>query len=541
MIHGLFKNTPPMKHPLLPHAPADRFAWASLAVGGVVLVYSLAQYWGANAGYSDRFLILIGAGYAAYLLAPYWNTLPLRPRPVVGIPLMFIGIGAFAIGCFLLMQIGPRPLLLWWLATSLITTAIGFILSRLGMSRLRAALFPLLFPLFALPIPLRVLLPLQDHLQVITTSLSFTSLSALGFTVQREEFVLALPGGKLRVEEACSGVRSITALTAIAAFVAFWQGFGPIRGGLLFLVSIPVVAAVNIVRVVLSGLIQESIGSEYIRDDWHEALGFFMIFVGLGLILVLAKILGPRSTHAEVAVSAPSPVLGARTRGWVLTGLLGFGILLTGAGFYLGQTVEEQAAVTAPLDNISQTLPGWTGKTLPIPPVVTELLAPDVAIQRQYTNNVGQDVYVWAFYWGAGSVIKGYHHPDVCWGNKGFQATSQWIEPVALESKGTVPVTAREFHQGRERQIVFYWTQEGRRIWTDDDERVATREMLASSWHGHKWVGDLLGVKTDKVGARLQVVVIVPAVGTTARKDATAVTRLIADELYRTCPWANPE
>lgn len=534
-----------MKHPLVPHARADRFAWASLAAGAAVVVYLLAEYWGANPGYADRFLILIGAGYAAHLLAPYWNMLTLRPRPVVGIPVMVIGFGAFAIGCFLSMQIGPRPLLLWWLATAIITTAIGFILVRLGVARLRAALFPLLFPLFALPIPLRVLNPLQDHLQEITTSLSFTSFSTLGFTVHREEFVLALPGGKLRVEEACSGVRSVTALTAIAAFVAFWQGFGPVRGGLLFLVSIPVVAAVNVVRVVLSGLIQESIGSEYIRDDWHEGLGFIMIFVGLALILLLAKLLGPRAIPAEVAApvpsSVPSPILETRSGGWLPAGLLGFGILLTGAGFYLGQTVEEQAAVNAPLDDISRTLPGWTGIPLPIPPVVTELLAPDVAIQRQYTNNVGQDVYVWAFYWGAGSVIKGYHHPDVCWGNKGFQATSQWTEPIAVGSTGAIPVTAREFHQGRERQIVFYWTQEGRRIWTDDDERAAERQMLASSWHGHKWVGDLLGVKTEKVGARLQVVVIIPAVGTTARKDAAAVTRLIAEELYRTCPWATPE
>ena len=42
----------------------------------------------------------------------------------------------------------------------------------MGWPRLRAGLFPLVFPLFALPIPNRILLPLQDALQRVTTTAS---------------------------------------------------------------------------------------------------------------------------------------------------------------------------------------------------------------------------------------------------------------------------------------------------------------------------------------------------------------------------------
>ena len=100
-------------------------------------------------------------------------------------------------------------------------------------------------------------------------------------------------------------------------------------------------------------------------------------------------------------------------------------------------------------------------------------------------------------------------------------------------------VTAREFHQGRDRSVVLYWTQEGPHVWSDSDERAAEREMLASGWSGHQWVGRLLGA-TAQAGPRLQVVVIVPTSGTTAKKDAATLSQHIAAELYRVCPWAKP-
>jgi exosortase len=282
-------------HPLLPHSTADRVAWGCLALGAAALVEALAAYWGANPGHADRLLILVGSAYAAYALAPAWSALPARPRPLLGLPLVLVGVAAYPVGYFLYTQIGPRPLVLWWLTAALVAAAVGLILSRHGWPRLRAAAFPLVFILFALPIPNRILLPLQDELQHVTTTVSYHALGVLGFDVEREEYVLALPGGRLRVEEACSGVRSLTALTAIAAFVAYLRGFGPARGCLLVLLAVPVVAAVNVLRVVLSGGIQEGIGPEYIQGNWHEALGFAMVLLGLVLILGVARLVEGRT------------------------------------------------------------------------------------------------------------------------------------------------------------------------------------------------------------------------------------------------------
>ena len=148
---------------LLPRSTADRVAWGCLALGAVALVAALAVYWGANPGHADRFLVLLGSAYAAYTLAPGWAALPVRPRPLLGLPLVLVGVAAFPVGYFLYTQIGPRPLVLWWLTAALLSAAVGFLLARHGWPRLRAVAFPLVFVLFALPIPNRILLPVAGR------------------------------------------------------------------------------------------------------------------------------------------------------------------------------------------------------------------------------------------------------------------------------------------------------------------------------------------------------------------------------------------
>ena len=514
----------------LPGRSADRVAGAGLALGAATVVGCLAAFWGSNPGHADRLLILAGAAYSATTLLPAWGSVAPRGRPTLGSLAVLAGGVAFAAGLFLVARVGPRTILLWWLTLAWLTAASGVLVARHGWRRSRVLLFPLGFTLFALPVPLRVLNPLQDALQEQTTRRSCQALQQLGYEVARSEFVLRLPGGRLRVEEACSGVRSVTALAAAAAFVAFLKGFGPVRGGILLTLAVPVIAAVNVLRVVASGVLQESFGSAYVQGAWHEALGCAAVFAGLALTLGLARLLGtpPASEVARGVAATPAG------SGWRPAVGVAVGVALSVAALALGYRAETRADEVAPLDAIALSLPPWSGGAREVPPAVTELLAADRQLHRVYTDAVGAEASVWVFYWGTATAIRGEHHPDLCWGNQGFEAAEGWVEEI-----NSVAATAREFRQGSERQVVVSWTQEGRHVWTEADRQAARRDVLSSSVGEHRWVGRLLGATAD-AGPRLQVVVVVRGAGPGARRDAVTVSRLVAAELYRVCPWAEP-
>ncbi len=135
--------------------------------------------------------------------------------------------------------------------------------------------------------------------------------------------------------------------------------------------------------------------------------------------------------------------------------------------------------------------------------------------------------------------MKGYHHPDLCWGNKGYRVTAKRTEDVQPPGCGVIPATAREFLRGeRDTQFVLYWTQEGNRIWTDSDERAAQAETGFLT--RPDWLGDAFEGKPAQPTGRLVVLVGTESAAPLARAEALRFTRELAAEVYRLCPWAQP-
>jgi EpsI family protein len=191
----------------------------------------------------------------------------------------------------------------------------------------------------------------------------------------------------------------------------------------------------------------------------------------------------------------------------------------------------------APLDTIPYQLGTWEGENLPVPEYVTALLTYDAAIHRAYTNDLGYRAHVWVIFWSSRNMVKGYHHPDVCWPNRGFRLESRAVVPAGVGGCD-VPLTVREFSRQADRQLVVYWTQEGRRVWTEADERA-----VEAGGDSHGWLGERLFRRTpaDATGR------IVVLVGTETWGDGSAVraqtmdlAARLAGAVYAACPWADP-
>jgi EpsI family protein len=345
-----------------------------------------------------------------------------------------------------------------------------------------------------------------------------------------------LPGGELGVEETCSGVKALTALTAMAAFIAFVRRFGLVRGGLLVVAAVPVVVAVNVLRVTLSGVIQEAAGTEYIRGGWHDALGFGTVLVGLGGILVLAKLISPRSTTTATPTPTHTPFPAPTP--WPASLLLGCSLVATLAVVWHGRTLVPPPVPLPPLEELPTQLGDWTEhQRPPVPPHVTDLLQPDAMLHREYRNPLGRSATVWVIYWTSAHAVRGYHHPDVCLPNVGYKATARGVVSVTPTGGGELPLTARTLSGQGGELYVLYWTQTGQRVWGPADEQEAQDNLQ---------FGRLLGRAAEQwtdptppqPAGRLVVLIGSPQPTAFGRAEVEAFARLVADEVYRLCPSA---
>ncbi len=519
-----------------------RFSYA-LALFAAGALFFLARFWGAGSDYSDRFLILLGSGWLL------WNgrgRLISSPGTAAGYLLFLPGCLAPAFAYYLIAQVGQKSVLLWWLLASAILATAGAALIVGGWRWLRVVAFPLVFLLFALPIPERIELPLQERLQQVTTAVAEFGLAASGVHVVRKGFELHLPGGCLEVVEACSGVRSITALLAIAAFVGHVRGFGLLRGLLLLGLALPVIAAVNSLRIIITGWVQEWCGPQWIQGTPHEVLGVLMVLVGLAMVLLLSELMKP--AKAPVANDLPENIDAAKASS--VRSPLAFAALISVVGIALSALAFNEGrsslagrslrvAQTAPLDEIALDLAGWKGKDLPIPDSIQDVLTYDRALCRLYRDEDGLEVQVWVLYWQASNAILGYHHPDVCLQNRGWTQFTRGHQQLEISAGRTIEASTRQYRRERDTQNVIYWTQEGRKIWTDAEESAADR-----SGPGLAWIGERLVLNPPEVSARLTVMIVSDAWWTKnerGKRLLAVFSNQLAAELFRVCPWATPQ
>lgn len=509
-----------------------------IAAGYAGLVAAVALHWRADPSAVDRYLVVAGAVVA---LVVRWkvSTAAPSPRPLFGLPLMALGCLLYPLGWagyFVLANARSVPFWLLWL--SLLLVAFGWLLATCGGRAAYRLLFPLVFVAFALPPPESLLHQFQQLLQSVTTTVSERALRLFGYEVARPGggFLLVLPGGELGVEETCSGVKALTALTAVAAFAAFWKRFGLVRGLLLVLAAVPVVVLVNVLRVTVSGMIQEAFGAQYIRGVWHDAVGFGSVLVGLGVVLLVAKLIDPKR-------SAPPPPTENETApqakpGWLTSALLLVSLAATLPVVWHGRTLVPPPVPAPPLDDLSTKLGDWTEhRRPPIPSHVTELLQPDVILHREYRNSVGRSATVWVIYWTSAHSVRGYHHPDLCLPNVGFKEQARHVLTLTPTLGGELPLTSRTLAGPSGELFVLYWTQTGRRVWGPADELEAQAGMRFDTLVGRaveRWTDP---VPPEPAG-RLVVLIGSPNAGQYGRVEVEAFAKLLADDVFRLCPPA---
>jgi exosortase len=179
---------------------------------------------------------------------------------------------------------------------SLVLTIAGLVLLVAGWQVFRTLSWILLFLFLMVPFPGRVHNLISGPLQRAATTGSVFLLEAFGVNVSQNGNVVTLnEQTTMAVEEACSGLRMLTAFIIIAGFIAFMVKRSRTQKAIVFLSSIPVAVMCNIIRLCITAILFIHVNAEIAEKFFHDFAGFCMmpaaVLLIFGLLWLMDKII----------------------------------------------------------------------------------------------------------------------------------------------------------------------------------------------------------------------------------------------------------
>src|SRR6516165_11321170 len=243
------------------------------------VLWRLGRQWYEDPDYSHGFLVPL---LSAYLIWQRRDKLAAVVRKPSNLGLLVV---LFALGLLFLGSLGAE---LFLTRISIIFMICGLIIYFSGWALLRALAFPLAFLLFAIPIPVLIYNEIVFPLQFIASRFATSVLETLNlFPIMREGNVLIMPGMRLEVVEACSGIRSLMSLLALAAGYGYLAEKSVAVRCFLFLAMIPLAIISNGTRVMITALMTNYIGPKAAEGFMHEFSGWVIFVVATVLFLGL--------------------------------------------------------------------------------------------------------------------------------------------------------------------------------------------------------------------------------------------------------------
>lgn len=264
---------------LLAMAAVLAVCWSSLV--------EMATIWELDPNYSHGFIVpIVSIALAARVL---WKEPFAAPKKVEGNSIL-IGVCSCLLGGVLHAY--------GWLISNLVIDVVGMIFMLRGAVYLvggkpliKQLGFPILFLIFMAPLPIAWYQPFALAMQNLVSVVSANVLEAFGAAVYREGYIIQLPEYRMEVGEACSGLRQLTAVLALAVGIGYLTGRGARYRWTLGILSIPIAIGANCIRVILTGVILMWFGPEWAEGVFHTLEGMVMVGVAAALTVVVARML----------------------------------------------------------------------------------------------------------------------------------------------------------------------------------------------------------------------------------------------------------
>ncbi len=248
-----------------------------------ILYYPVISYlvynWTIDENYSHGFIIPFISAYLVWERRRF-----LHPSSSSS---NYLGIGILLFGLFLLI-IGDVGAELFTTRVSMLFVLSGLVIFLFGKRVFKPVSFPIAYLIFMIPLPKIVFNSVAFPLQLLATRLGTGIIQFFGIPVLREGNLIYLAFNTLEVTEACSGIRSLITMLALAVIFAHISLNRLWKKLILVLSAIPIAIASNALRIAGTGLLAHYVGIAAAQGFYHTFQGWFLFVISFISILIIS-------------------------------------------------------------------------------------------------------------------------------------------------------------------------------------------------------------------------------------------------------------
>jgi exosortase len=285
--------------------------WKPVLIGLVLaflyagVLAKLGLDWWTDENYSHGLLVPFVIGFILWLEFDELKKAPQTPRFWLG--------GGVILFALLMLLGGSLGAELFTQRVSLVLMLVGIIIYFFGTKVLQFLVVPFVLLLLSIPIPQIIFNKIAFPLQIYASQIAVWGIRLFEIpTVRKGNVFEILPRGAtqiiaLEVVEACSGIRSLMTLMTLALILAFFtrtkrefagngwfdffRNFDFWRAVILMLSAIPIAVLTNAARVTTTGVLTYYYGKQATEGSLHDALGWLVYVIALGLLILFNFIL----------------------------------------------------------------------------------------------------------------------------------------------------------------------------------------------------------------------------------------------------------
>jgi len=129
-------------------------------------------------------------------------------------------------------------------------------------------------------------------MKIFATQIATFIINIVGILATRAGSIIKTANSYLIVEDPCSGFRSLIAMVALGAIMAYFLKASYLKKVILFISAVPIAICSNIIRITALSVISEIYGASYTTGLLHFAMGILTFLLSFMVLALIGRLLG---------------------------------------------------------------------------------------------------------------------------------------------------------------------------------------------------------------------------------------------------------